>query len=457
MDHGRIFVCDDEEEIQQLLRQMLVERGHRVETCGSGAALLKMLEEAGADLPDLVLLDAKMPGSDGLEILRRIKAAYPATPVVLISAFATVRNAVEAMKLGAYDYLLKPFLAEELHELVDKLVERNRLVQENRSLKNEIRRRFDPEQVIFRSDAFRGVFNLAKKVAPSEASVLVLGESGTGKELIASTIHYSSRRSEERFLTINCAAITDTLLESQLFGHVKGSFTGAVANQRGLVEEANRGSLFLDEVGDLSPALQAKLLRLLQEKEFIPVGSTKVRHADVRFIAATNKDLEEEVACGHFREDLFYRLNVVSLCIPPLRERRDDVPLLAEHFVQKYASRPGASLSPEALERLRQYSWPGNVRELENTIEMAVIMADSDVIGVDCLPGKLAVEQPSDDAPFDLPETPMSLEDVERLYIEKVYRQQNYHKVNTSELLGISRKTLDRKLRQYDITREDDE
>ncbi len=457
MEQGKIFVCDDEEDIQRLLQQMLSARGYRVETCGSGAALLGMLEEADGDLPDLVLLDAKAPGRDGLEVLRRIKAAYPAVPAVLLSAFATVRTAVDVMKLGALDYLLKPLAAEEIYNLVDKVVERSRLVQENRSLKNEIRRRFDPEQVIFCSEAFRSVFKLAKKVAPSEASVLVLGESGTGKELIASTIHYSSRRSEERFLTINCAAITDTLLESQLFGHVKGSFTGAVGNQRGLVEEASRGTLFLDEVGDLSPALQAKLLRLLQEKEFIPVGSTKVRHADVRFIAATNKDLEQEVARGNFREDLFYRLNVVTLHVPPLRERRDDIPLLAEHFIHKYAARPGLTLSSAAAERLRRYAWPGNVRELENTIEMAVIMADGDMIEADCLPGKLAAEQPPGDLDFDLPDAPMSLEEVEKLYIEKVYRQQNYHKVNTSEVLGIARKTLDRKLRQYQICRQDEE
>ncbi len=448
MEKGKILICDDEVEIQAFLQKLLAARGHSVECFGSGAALLKALEEMDGALPDLVMVDAKMPGLDGLEVLRRIRAAYGDLTVVLMSAFATVRNAVEAMKLGAYDYLIKPFFSEEVYDLVDKVVERNRLVTENRSLKAEIRRRFDPEQVIFKSQAFGQVFSLAKKVAPSDASVLILGESGTGKELIASTIHYGSHRREQRFLTINCAAITETLLESQLFGHVKGAFTGAVANHRGLVEEANKGTLFLDEIGDLGQGLQAKLLRLLQEKEFMPVGATKVRHADVRFVAATNKDLENEVARGTFREDLFYRLNVVSLSIPPLRERRDDIALLAEHFVHKYSANPGQKLTPEAVALLRQYGWPGNVRELENTIEMAAILAEGQDVGPEFLPAKISTVPREE---FALPEGPVSLEDVERMYIEQVYRQTNGHKVNSSEILGISRKTLDRKLRQYGI------
>ncbi|WP_305043851.1 sigma-54-dependent transcriptional regulator [Geoalkalibacter sp.] len=453
MTKGKILICDDEVEIQNFLRKLLEARGHGVECFGGGAALLKALGEMDGALPDLVLIDAKMPGLDGLEVLRRIKASHGDLCVVLMSAFATVRNAVEAMKLGAHDYLIKPFIAEDIYALVDAVVERSRLVAENRSLKAEIRRRFDPEQVIFKSQAFRNVFTLAKRVAASDAGVLILGESGTGKELIASTIHYSSARRDERFLTLNCAAITDTLLESQLFGHVKGAFTGAVANHRGLVEEANRGSLFLDEIGDLSPALQAKLLRLLQEKEFLPVGATRARHADVRFIAATNKDLEKEVARGAFREDLFYRLNVVTLNIPPLRERREDIPLLAEHFVRKYAARPEQRLSAETLALLGRYSWPGNVRELENTMEMAVILADGDEIAPAFLPAKIT-SGGSDEEFVPPPNGGLSLEDVERLYIEQVFRQTGFHKVKSSEILGIARKTLDRKLAQYGIDKE---
>jgi len=451
MEPGRIFVCDDDKDIQQLLHRMLDSRGHSVEIFPGGQQLLKALEEVKEERPDLVLLDFKLPGLDGLEVLRRIKASRPNLPVVMMSAFATVRSSVNAMKLGAYDYLLKPFSPDEFFSLVDKVVERNRLIEENRSLKAEIRRRFDPDKVIFKSQGFRRVFELARKVATSDAGVLIQGESGVGKELIASTIHYSSHRRNQRFLTINCAALTDTLLESQLFGHVKGAFTGAIATQRGLVEEAHRGSLFLDEIGDISSNLQAKLLRVLQEKEFIPVGSTRVRQADVRFIAATNKDLETEVARGRFREDLFYRLNVVSLLVPPLRERKDDVEPLGWFFVGKFSSRQNQGITPEAMSLLVNYHWPGNVRELENVIEMAVILAEGDDITPSHLPVKI-MEKPTVD--FSLPQQQMSMEEIERLYIEQVYRQTGFHKVRTAGILKISRKTLDRKLNQYGIVKD---
>ncbi len=451
MEQGRIFICDAQAEARDFLKNSLEARGHVAETFGGSPQLLKGLEELKDQRPDLVLLDAAAPGTEGLEMLRRIKALYPNQAVVVTSAFATVRVGVEAMRLGASDYLAKPLLAEELCALVEQVVERNRLVEENRSLKAEIRRRFDPEQVVAKSTPFKKVLELARKVAPSEASVLILGESGTGKELVASTIHYTSRRREQRFLTINCAALTDTLLESQLFGHLKGSFTGASGTQRGLVEEAHKGTLFLDEIGDISPALQAKLLRVLQEKEFLPVGSTRVRHADVRFIAATNRNLEEEVAKGSFREDLYYRLNVVSLQVPPLRERRDDIAPLAEFFAAKYATRETPSITPEALAQLRSYDWPGNVRELENVIEMSVILSEGNEIAAEHLPVKVAEGKPVD---FALPQEQMSLEELEALYIEQVYRQTHYHKLKTSQILQISRKTLDRKLAQYQITKE---
>jgi len=452
MEQGRIFICDDQPEVQQLLRKALESHGHQVELFAGSDKLLRALEEHREERPDLILLDVRPAGADSLEVLRRIKALRAEQAVVMMSAFATVRGAVEALKQGASDYLLKPFLSDELFNLVDKVVGHNRLLEENRSLKAEIRRRFDPDQVIFKSAAFRRVFELAKKVAPAAASVLIQGESGTGKELIASTIHYSSRRREQRFLTINCAALTDTLLESQLFGHVKGAFTGAVATQRGLVEEAHKGTLFLDEIGDVSPALQAKLLRVLQEKEFIPVGSTRVRHADVRFLAASNKDLETEVAAGRFREDLFYRLNVVTVQVPPLRERKEDVPPLADFFIARFATRPGQKVTAEALGLLRAYDWPGNVRELENVIEMAAILADGADIGADHLPLKVTRGEPVE---FALPSEQMSLAQLEALYIEQVYRQTRFHKVNTARILDISRKTLDRKLVQYGIGKGD--
>lgn len=451
MQTGKIYICDDDQGVQQLLEKMLQAQGHQVTCFGQGSVLQQTLEEQQEDFPDLILVDIRMPDIDGLDLLRRIKTRRPAQQVVMMSAYGTVRSAVEAMKKGAHDFLLKPFSSNELYNLVDKVVEHNRLLSENRSLKAEIRRRFDPEQVVIRSKSFQQVFDLARKVAPTEASVLIMGESGTGKEVIASTIHYSSHRHERRFLTINCAALTDTLLESQLFGHIKGAFTGASNTHKGLIEEADHGTLFLDEIGDISPGLQAKLLRVLQEKEFIPVGSTKVRHADVRFLAATNKDLEQEVQAGRFREDLFYRLNVITLLLPALRERPEDIAPLAELFAERFSSREKISISKDALELLTSYSWPGNVRELENVIEMSVILSDEDEITAEHLPTKLSTEKLT---PMAIPETGMSLEDVEKLYIDQVYRQTGYHKMRTAQILQIARRTLDRKLQHYNINKE---
>ncbi|ALC18000.1 chemotaxis protein CheY [Desulfuromonas soudanensis] len=453
MHQDKILICESQEEVRDFLSRTLESSGYAVEIQPGGPQLLKSLEEAREARPDLILLDAGGSG-DNLEILRRLRSTCAETPVIVMSACATVRGAVAAIRQGACDYLIKPFVAEELLAVVEKEVDRRRLVEENRSLKAEIRRRFDPDQVIFKSAPFRKVFDLARRVAPSDASVLIQGESGTGKELIASTIHYSSRRRNERFLTINCAALTDTLLESQLFGHLKGAFTGAVANQRGLVEEAERGTLFLDEIGDISPALQAKLLRVLQEKEYIPVGATRVRQADVRFLAASNKNLETEVAGGRFREDLLYRLNVITLYVPPLRERRDDIQPLAEYFLGRFAPRGDKALTSAALARLRSYDWPGNVRELENVMEMAAILCDGAEITPDHLPLKLT-ETPA--VAFTLPPQAMSLAAIERRYIEQVYLQSHKHKVNTARILEISRKTLDRKLAQYGIGRQEDE
>jgi len=451
MDGGKIVVSDDDKEFRQFLKRTLESRGHIVEAFPAGQQLLKAFGK-GEERPDLALLDSRISAPDGLETLRRIRGESPETTVVVMTAFATVRHAVEALKLGASDYLIKPFSPEELTSLVDRALENRRLLEENRSLKAEIRRHFDPEQVIFRSAAFGKVFELARKVAPSDANVLIQGESGTGKELIASTIHYGSRRRSNRFLTINCAALTDTLLESQLFGHMRGAFTGAVATNKGLVEEAHRGTLFLDEIGDISPQLQAKLLRVLQEGEYIPVGSNRVRHADVRFIAATNRDLETEVERGAFREDLFYRLNVVNLHLPPLRDRVEDIEPLARHFLGRFATRPNQTIHPEALDHLKGYSWPGNARELENVIEMAVILAEGGDISPDHLPVKISQSRPVE---FALPREAISLQDVERLYIEQVYRQARFHKVRTADILGISRKTLDRKLKEYEISKGD--
>ncbi|SHJ08165.1 two-component system, NtrC family, response regulator HydG [Malonomonas rubra DSM 5091] len=451
MHSGKIYICDGDKNSRRFLEETLKLQGHQLTSYAQGNQLLQALEEQQDEAPDLLLIDMHLPDISGFDLLRRIKRLRPQLHVIPMNAFGTVRGAIEAMKQGAYDYLLKPFTASELNSLVDKLIEHNRLVSENRSLKAEIRRRFDPEQVVFKSPCFAQVFELAKKVAAADASILIMGESGAGKEIIASTIHYSSGRRDQRFLTINCAALTDTLLESQLFGHVKGAFTGAVGSQRGLIEEADLGTLFLDEIGDISPGLQAKLLRVLQEKEFIPVGSTKVRRANVRFVAATNKDLQEEVKAGRFREDLFYRLNVVTLQVPALRERPEDIEPLAKLFMEKFAGRGKLELTREAVALLAGYSWPGNVRELENVIEMAVILADQGVIDAAQLPPKLTTDQVT---PMPTPKAGMTLEDVEKMYIEQIYRETGYHKLRTSQILDIARRTLDRKLQQYGIQKD---
>jgi len=454
MGQGQIYISDGDKRIRQLLEKILVARGFEVFCFAEDEELLAAVQEHRDGLPDLVLADARVPGLGGLEVLHGLRRLSTDLPIILMSAFATVRAGVEAIKRGATDFLIKPIGEEELIGLIEAVLEQRRLASENKALKAEIRKHFNPDEIIYESAVFGSVIEMARKVAPSEASVLIQGESGTGKELVASTLHYYSRRAEERFLTVNCAALTDTLLESQLFGHMKGSFTGAIANQRGLVEEAHKGTLFLDEIGDISPGLQAKLLRVLQEKEFMPIGATKVRHADVRFIAATNKDLEQEVAAGRFREDLFYRLNVVTLHTPPLRKRPQDVEPLAKFFVRRYAVRGDKWLQPEALEKMQQYTWPGNVRELENVIEMSVILSGDGPIEVEHLPLKLS-EKPSgvvaksEGETPDLLEAEVPLAEVERRYIEQVYRAQSGHKLRTAEILGISRRTLDRKLKEF--------
>ncbi len=452
MTQGWILICDGDPHARRFLWETLTARGHRAEAVDGGAALFEALDHGRDGRVDLVLLDADAPGPDGLDVLRKVRARWPDLPVVVMSGFATVKGAVAAMKLGAKDFLVKPVEAGDLVELVEPWVERGRLTDENRALKAEIRRRFDPDQVIYASEAFGRVFEMAKRVAASDASVLIQGESGTGKELIASTIHYASSRSGQRFLTVNCAALTETLLESQLFGHVKGAFTGAVSTRRGLVEEADGGTLFLDEIGDVSPGLQVKLLRVLQEKEFIPVGSTRARTADVRFVAATNKDLEAEVAQGRFREDLYYRLNVVTLYVPPLRDRLEDVVPLVRHFLAKHAAL-GQTLDDAALERLTAYAWPGNVRELENVIEMAAVLSGGGTITVDHLPPKLS--RPPSRAPGPPADGSLSLADMEARHIERVLRDTGFHKVNTARILGISRTTLDRKIAQYRLRKPD--
>jgi two-component system response regulator HydG len=455
MQH-RILICDDEEGMRRYLAKMLSSWGYLPETFATPVLLLHFIENNPGE-GALLLLDVKMPGMDGLEVLRLVRKKRPELPVVMMTGHGTIESAVEAMKIGAYDYLAKPFPQEKLAAQVNHCIERGRLLEENASLKNELKQRSGTKTPVFVSECFKQVYELALRVAATDSSVLISGESGTGKELIASTLHDYSPRADSRFLAINCAALSETLLESQLFGHLKGAFTGALQNQKGFLEEADEGTLFLDEIGDLSLPLQAKLLRVLQEGELIPVGATRPKKVDVRFIAATNKDLEKEVQEGRFREDLFYRLNVIALELPPLRQRPEDVEPLAQHFLDRISvrlPRQISGFSSEALKLMRDYRWPGNVRELQNIVERGAILALTDFITPAELPfafeSKTGTKEP--DGPPESEFPPMSLRKAERLQVVRALEHTDWNKSQSSILLGITRKTLDRKIKEYNLT-----
>src|SRR5512134_1735310 len=371
---GKVLVVDDQKNMRATTAILLRQAGHEVAEAEDGAAAIQRL---GSESFDVVLTDLRMGSVDGLEVLRGALESAPATQVIVMTAFGTIESAVEAMRRGAYDYLAKPFKGEELLLRVEKALEKRRLLGEMSFLAGEFRERYGLEQIVGRSQALREVLERVLRVAPTDATVLLAGESGTGKELVARALHAASRRAPHPFVPVNCAAITETLLESELFGHAKGAFTGAVRARRGLFEEASGGTLLIDEIGETSPGSQAKLLRAIQEGEIRRVGESLPVKVNVRVIAATNQNLVAAVAAKRFREDLFYRLNVVPLRIPPLRERREDVPLLAQHFLERYAKRSGTrkTLSPEALEKLVAHDWPGNVRELENMIEQAAALS----------------------------------------------------------------------------------
>ncbi|BCS52208.1 sigma-54 dependent transcriptional regulator [Geobacter sp. SVR] len=445
-----IYVCDDETDILRYLDKLLSVAGYRVETFSRGTDLLARLGAADRRECDTILLDVRMPDMDGLQVLEQVHKRFHDLPVVIMTAHGTIDDAVQAIKLGAYDYIMKPFPREKLLGVLKRLLDHRRLACENRQLREELQRGTGrSDSIVFQSTAFREVYDLTLQVAESDVNTLIMGESGTGKELIANALHRNSPRRGKPFVSLNCAALSDTLLESQLFGHVRGAFTGAVINQKGLVEEADGGTLFLDEIGDVSPAVQAKLLRVIQEKDFIAVGSTRPRKADVRFVAATNKDLMTEVQAGRFREDLYYRLNVISINLPPLRERREDIEPLARHFLDiatRRMKKDVRGIDDDALGALLRYDWPGNVRELENVMERAVILARNGTISASLLPLE---RERREHAPPPAPDALVALEEVERRHIETVLRQTGFHKSRSAEILGISRKTLDRKIVEY--------
>ncbi len=448
-----VFICDDELEILRYLDKLLQASGYAVETFPRGTDMLMRLESA-ADIPcDVILQDVRMPDLDGLQMLDQLCKRWPDIPVVIMTAHGTIDDAINAIKQGAYDYITKPFPKEKLFGMLQRLLDHRRLARENQQLREELQRGTGvSDAIIFRSAAFREVYDLTLQVAESDANILVMGESGTGKELIAGALHRNSPRRDKPFVSLNCAVLSDTLLESQLFGHVRGAFTGAVMNQRGLLEEADGGTLFLDEIGDVSPAVQAKLLRVTQEKDFIVLGSTRTRKVDVRFVAATNKDLMNEVREGRFREDLYYRLNVISINLPPLRDRRDDIEPLARHFLKASTRRMKkevTGIDDDAIQALVQYDWPGNVRELENVMERAVILARSGVITIGLLPLN-ARREPLPVATGSAQMIP--LDEIERQHIASVLKETGFHKSRAAEILGISRKTLDRKIAEYRLS-----
>ncbi len=444
----RILVVDDEENVCALFKRILQKGGYAVDTVCSGEAGLRKLE---TEWFDLVISDLKMPGVDGLELLRQGKALYPTLPFIMLTAFATVDSALTAMKQGAYEYLLKPLNTEELKLVAEKALELHRLAREVERLRNQLDLDLDFEQIVGQSKAMRAVFRLMKMVADSNATILIQGESGTGKELIARALHQHSQKKNRPFVAINCASVPETLLETELFGYVKGAFTGAARDKKGLFEEAHGGTLLLDEIGDTSMAFQANLLRVLQENEIRPVGGNKTVNVDVRIIVATNKDLKKEMERGSFRKDLFYRLSVVPLAIPPLRTRKEDIPLLASHFIKKFAKAYGLepkSLSPNALRLLLDHTWPGNVRELENAIERAVLINPGPEIQADSLfPAPAADEAPATTSLFDAVNG--TKEFVEREKIAEALKKTSGNRSHAARLLGISRSALYNKLKLW--------
>jgi DNA-binding NtrC family response regulator len=447
----RVLVVDDESSMREFLSIALGRMGHDVTAAESGEAALEMLEDSTFDV---VLTDIRMPdGISGVELLTRIREMDPSVQVLLMTAYASVDSAVKAVQLGAADYIMKPFKVDQIKVRLDRAIEQRRLVSENLYMRKTIKEKTGPSGILGESSQIAEIQSMIEKLAETTSTVLITGESGTGKELVARAIHDASARSDGPFVTINCGALPEGLLESELFGHVKGSFTGAVKDKEGLFLVADGGTLFLDEVSETSLAIQVKLLRALQEREIDPVGGTQPIQVDVRLLAATNASLEERVANGTFREDLFYRLNVVPLHISPLRERKEDVPILAKHFLSVY-SREERTLSEQAMAMLMTHDWPGNVRELENAIERAVIMTNRKQIGVSALPdgmGERASERLG-----ALPEqgTPPTLETVEKAYISWVLTQAGGVKTAAADILGIDPSTLHRKMDKYDLREE---
>ena len=437
---AKVLVVDDEALVRESLRDWLTESGYEVFTAENGSQALELIEK---ERLGIVLADLVMPGMDGIELMKRAKETYPNVAVIIITAYGSIATAIAAMKEGAYDYIEKPFCPERMELLVEKLVEHQNLVEENISLRQRLEDRHHFENIIAKSHKMQQVIEVIKTVASSNASVLIVGDTGTGKELVARAIHSQSHRRDKPFVAVSCAALPESLLESELFGHERGAFTGAVAQRKGRFELAHRGTLFLDEIGEISANMQVHLLRVLEEKQITRVGGTEPVKVDTRLVSATNKDLKMAVNEGRFREDLYYRLNVVTIELPPLRERREDIPILAQHFLAKFAvenQKEVSAFSPEATDFIMNYHWPGNVRELENAIERAVILAKDNVITLAELPQEHL-------AP--LPYSLRDLREVEREHILGVLAQTGGNYSEAARILGVTRMTLYNKAKAF--------
>lgn len=450
-----ILVIDDDESLRRVMEYHLHEEGYRVVTAVDGRSGFERFQEEPVDL---VLTDIRMPEMDGMELLARLKAMQPELPVVILTAHGTIDSAVEAMKAGAFDYLTKPFSRDHLRRTVRKALEVGELKRENRRLREVVAERFSFAHMIAGSRAMRVVTEMAARVAQSDATVLLVGESGTGKELLAKGIHFHSARARKPFVTVNCAAIPEHLLESELFGHRRGAFTGAVADKPGKFELASGGTIFLDEVGELPLLLQVKLLRVLQEREIDKVGDPRPIKVDVRVIAATNRDLEKMIADGAFREDLYYRLAVVSIRMPALRERADDIPLLVDYFLDKHCERlgrPRPSVEKGVYSALNLYAWSGNIRELENVVERALVLDRDGVVALDDLPERVrARERRLGNVRMELPDEGISLQNVERELILAALEKHNWNQTRAAQYLGITRSTLLYRMQKFRIERE---
>ena len=451
---GRILIADDHDSLRRGLARALTESGHEVEEASNGNLAIQRLHETSVDV---VVSDLRMGGADGLDVLRTTRSLHPTAAVILMTAFGSVHTAVEAMKIGAFDYVPKPFEIEEMEDKIEKALEHRRLRHEIDYLRHTQQDIYQFDQIVGASGALQRVLDVVKKVAKSNTTVMIRGETGTGKELIAGAIHHNSLRSARNFVKVNCAALQENLLESELFGHEKGAFTGADKQRIGRFEQADGGTLFLDEIGDMSANTQAKILRVLQEHEFERLGGTRTIRVDVRLIAATNRNLAGMVASGQFREDLYYRLNVVSVDMPPLRERKEDVPALAEFFVRRFSGELKKKIdgfTPEALKLLMRYNWPGNIRELENAVERAALLTDGRLIAASDL--RLG-DQPTsadggDHAPVvKLPPTGIALEEIERQALVEALRMSNWVQKDAAELLHISPRVMNYKIKTLGI------